>query len=83
MLWLSLVPGEVKLLSVWSIYFASDAVEGAVPAEITGVDISQELKEKAYRIFTVGPSVERDFWEKERSQMTINRGPCSSPSSLS
>lgn len=29
----------------------------------------------------IGPSVERNFWKKERSEMKINRRPCSSTSS--
>lgn len=66
--------------SFGNIYFASDAVEGAVPAEIIS-GMPQELKEKASRVFTIGPSVKRDFWKKERSEMKINRGPCSSTSS--
>lgn len=68
------------IFSFGNIYFASDAVEGAVPAEIIS-DIPQQLKEKAAGIFTIGPSAERDFWKKERSEMKINRGPCSSISS--
>ncbi|RJE24004.1 hypothetical protein PHISCL_03659 [Aspergillus sclerotialis] len=74
---------EAKLSSLsfshyGSIYFASDSVEGAVPAQIIG-DVSPELKEKIARTFTIGPSVDRSFWNKERSTMNISRGPCSSP----
>lgn len=42
------------IFSFGDIYFASDAVKGAVPAEIIS-DIPQELKEKAAGIFTIGP----------------------------
>lgn len=68
------------IFSFGNIYFASDAVKDAVPAEIIS-DIPQELKEKAAGIFTFGSSAERDFWKKERLDIKINRGPCSSISS--
>ena len=62
-------------ISYGSIYFASDAVDGAVPALITSV-IPPELKEQVSKKFTIGPTVERDFWKKERSSMDISRAPC-------
>ncbi|KAL4894696.1 hypothetical protein BDV59DRAFT_212029 [Aspergillus ambiguus] len=61
-----------------SIYFASDTVDSAVPAQITSVAPS-ELKELISKKFTIGPSVMRDFWKKERSVMDISRGPWLSP----
>ncbi|KAJ5156966.1 uncharacterized protein N7482_008066 [Penicillium canariense] len=74
---------ESKMLSVsfshfGSIYFASDAVEGAVPAQVTS-EASPELKEKIYEKFSIGPTVDRDFWHKQRSSMDISRGPWSIP----
>lgn len=62
-------------ISYGNIYFASDAVKGAVPAEIVS-DVPLELKEKVSKTFTIGPSVDRGFWNKERSTMNIDRGPC-------
>lgn len=61
--------------SCGSIYFATDAVAGAVPAQITN-DIPTELKDQVSKTFTIGPTVDRDFWNKERSTMDISRGPC-------
>ncbi|OJJ65712.1 hypothetical protein ASPBRDRAFT_139524 [Aspergillus brasiliensis CBS 101740] len=61
-----------------SIYFANDLVEGAVPAEITS-DVSSELKEAVAKQFTIGPSADRSFWNKERSMMDISRGPWQTP----
>ncbi|PYH90164.1 hypothetical protein BO71DRAFT_487355 [Aspergillus ellipticus CBS 707.79] len=61
--------------SYGSIYFASDAVEGAVPASIIS-DCDLELKEELAKTFTIGPSVDRGFWNKESSAMDIARGPC-------
>ncbi|KAJ5226519.1 hypothetical protein N7468_007744 [Penicillium chermesinum] len=74
---------ETKMLSVsfshyGSIYFASDAIDGAVPAQITSV-VSNDIKEQVSKKFTIGPTVQRDFWKKERSTMNISRGPWSSP----
>ncbi|KAJ5084172.1 hypothetical protein NUU61_008751 [Penicillium alfredii] len=74
---------ETKMLSIsfshyGGIYFASDAVEGAVPAQIT-TEVPAEFKEQVSKTFTVGPTTSRDFWNKERSMMNLSRGPRSSP----
>jgi hypothetical protein len=61
--------------SYGNIYFASDTVKGAIPAEMIN-DAPTELKEKVSKRFTIGPSVERGFWNKERSTIDIDRGPC-------
>ncbi|KAI9376025.1 kinase-like domain-containing protein [Aspergillus egyptiacus] len=73
---------EAKMVSVslshyGSIYFAKDCVEGAVPAQITRKALDT-LKDHVAKTFTIGPTVERDFWKKERSNMDISRGPWSS-----
>lgn len=65
----------VYAISYGSIYFASDAVEGAVPAQIT-TEAPAEFKEQVSKTFTVGPTTNRDFWNKERSMMNLSRGPC-------
>ncbi|OKP10478.1 Altered inheritance of mitochondria protein 9, mitochondrial [Penicillium subrubescens] len=75
---------ESKMLSVsfshyGSIYFASDAVEGAVPAKLTN-EAPSELKEHIYKTFSIGPTVDRGFWKRERASMDISRGPWSTPS---
>ncbi|KAJ0417136.1 hypothetical protein BJY00DRAFT_303689 [Aspergillus carlsbadensis] len=56
----------------------TDCVEGAVPAQITSKALDT-LKDHVAKTFTIGPTVERDFWKKERSTMDISRGPWSSP----
>jgi hypothetical protein len=50
-------------------------VDGAVPVQITS-DTPAELKNQALKTFTIGPTVDRDFWSKECSDMDISRGPC-------
>ncbi|KAJ9196650.1 hypothetical protein DTO164E3_6180 [Paecilomyces variotii] len=62
--------------SYGSIYFASSAIKGSVPAEITS-DTPVGLKDKVSETFTIGPSVGRGFWRGERSAMDIDRGPWS------
>lgn len=62
-------------VSFGSIYFASEAVESAVPAMLTNA-ASSELKERVRKRFSIGPTVDRSFWKKERSSMQIPRGPC-------
>jgi hypothetical protein len=65
----------IQPISYGSIYFASDAVEGAVPAQITN-HVAAELKDYMSKTFAVGPSVDRELWNRERSTMEISRGPC-------
>ncbi|KAI2729559.1 hypothetical protein DTO027I6_1568 [Penicillium roqueforti] len=52
--------------SALAAYIASDAVEGAVPAMLTS-GVSSELKERVYKKFSIGPTVDRSFLNKERS----------------
>lgn len=44
-------------------------------AEAIG-DVSTEVKNSIAQRFVIGPTVERGFWSKERSDMDIDRGPC-------
>ncbi|RAH44731.1 uncharacterized protein BO95DRAFT_464731 [Aspergillus brunneoviolaceus CBS 621.78] len=71
---------ESKMLAVsfGSIYSASEAVESAVPALLTNA-ASSELKERVRKRFSIGPTVDRSFWKKERSSMQIPRGPWRTP----
>ncbi|KAH7370626.1 kinase-like domain-containing protein [Rhexocercosporidium sp. MPI-PUGE-AT-0058] len=78
-----LVEIEQKLLSVsftryGNIYFASDAFPGCEAAKVVG-DISAEVKGDVEKRFTIGPVVDRDFWNGERASMAIDRGPWESP----
>ncbi|MCJ1357536.1 MAG: Phosphotransferase enzyme [Icmadophila ericetorum] len=78
-----LVEIEKKLLSVsftryGNIYFASDSFPGCEAAKVVG-DISAELKRVVEERFTIGPVVDRDFWNGKRASMAIDRGPWESP----
>jgi len=39
-------------------------------------DIPAELKRVVEERFTIGPVVDRDFWNGKRVSMAIDRGPC-------
>ncbi|EEQ34143.1 Phosphotransferase enzyme [Microsporum canis] len=70
---------EQKLLSVTfnlygSLYFAKDTFPGCQTAEISG-DIAQEIKDDVNIRFIIGPSAQREFWQKERAEMSLDRGP--------
>ena len=61
--------------SYGNLYYSSEAISGAVVAEVMN-DTSPEVKSEVEKRFSIGPVVERDFWTKERSVMDIDRGPC-------
>jgi len=46
-----------------------------VPAEVVG-DASPKVKKDVSTRFTIGPTIEKEFWSKERSEMNIDQGPC-------
>ncbi|MCJ1478981.1 Phosphotransferase enzyme [Lambiella insularis] len=78
-----LVEIEKKLLSVsftryGNIYFASDAFPDCEPAKVVG-NISAELKGVVEKRFTIGPVVDRDFWNGKRASMAIDKGSWKSP----
>lgn len=39
-------------------------------------DIPAELKKDVEKRFTIGPVVDRDFWNGKRASIAIDRGPC-------
>ncbi|KMP06014.1 hypothetical protein CIRG_05695 [Coccidioides immitis RMSCC 2394] len=70
---------EQKLLSVsfsllGSLYFAEDSFPGCEAAEVSS-DVPIDLKDDVRRRFVIGPTALREFWENERSQLSIDRGP--------
>ncbi|RAH43212.1 phosphotransferase family protein [Aspergillus brunneoviolaceus CBS 621.78] len=79
----SLVALQKKLFSValncyGSLYYATENIPGALPAQLVG-DIPEKIQEQVATRFVVGPVTEHDFWTKERAQMTIDRGPWMQP----
>ncbi|EFR00635.1 phosphotransferase enzyme family protein [Nannizzia gypsea CBS 118893] len=75
---------EQKLLSVTfdlygSLYFAKDTFPGCQPAKISG-DITEETKDAVRSQYVIGPTSHREFWEKERAVMSLDRGPWKSAS---
>ena len=61
--------------SLGSIYFARDEFPGCKPAEVVG-EVPTEIRDEVKTRFVIGPTAQREFWEKERSHMLIDRGPC-------
>ncbi|EZF73891.1 hypothetical protein H105_04230 [Trichophyton soudanense CBS 452.61] len=67
-----------KLLSVTfghygSLYFSKDAFPGCQPADISG-DVAQGIEDEVRKHFVIGPTTRREFWEKERALMDLDRG---------
>ncbi|KAK2789050.1 Phosphotransferase enzyme [Onygenales sp. PD_12] len=82
-----LVSIHKKLLSVsfaryGSLYFSSDSIKGAVPAEIKGL-VSLEVQKHVRDKFVIGPTTGRDFWYKQRAGMDLDRGPWCTPEEYS
>ncbi|PTU21289.1 hypothetical protein P175DRAFT_0459676 [Aspergillus ochraceoroseus IBT 24754] len=74
---------EKKMISVsfnsyGNIYYATEAIQGAVRAEVFG-DVTPEVKKTVLNRFVIGPVVERGYWNKERAMMDIDRGPWKQP----
>ncbi|KAF2672503.1 phosphotransferase enzyme family protein [Microthyrium microscopicum] len=72
---------ETKFLSIsfaqsGALFYAKD-MPNCTPAEING-EVSQVVKDDIRRRFVLGPTVEREFWEEERAQMDLDRGPWTS-----
>lgn len=57
-----------------AIFYAKD-MPNCAPAEIRG-EVSLAVREDVRRRFVIGPTVEREFWEDERAQMSLDRDPC-------
>jgi hypothetical protein len=57
-----------------SLYFTESGIPRCEPAIIT--DGPPEVSDHIRSRFCIGPTVQREFWEKERSQMHEYQGPC-------
>lgn len=58
------------------LYFSKDAPPGSHPAVVSGDNILREKRENVADRFAIGPMVHTNFWNKERADMDIDRGPC-------
>lgn len=56
-----------------NLYFATDAFPGC---EKAGVVSDTPLKTEVEWRYVIGPVVDRDFYNQERANMDIPRGPC-------
>ena len=69
---------EIRLIqwnSYGSLYYATDAFHGCEKAQVYG-DVEKSQKEEIERRFVIGPVFHTGFWEKSRSEMDVDRGPC-------
>lgn len=64
-----------------SLYFAGEAIDGSVVAEVIG-DVSDEVRTDVTTRFVIGPTTKKSFWSDERLSMNIDRGPCKLPASF-
>ncbi|KKY20022.1 putative phosphotransferase enzyme family protein [Phaeomoniella chlamydospora] len=74
-----LVGIEKKLLSLsfsryGNLFFAKNAFEGCEKVDVSG-NLPESRRLDASNRFVIGPVVDRDFWNEERSIMKIDRGP--------
>ncbi|KAH7377624.1 kinase-like domain-containing protein [Pyrenochaeta sp. MPI-SDFR-AT-0127] len=60
------------------LYFANDGFPGCEKAELTG-EAAHSLKREVGSRFVIGPVVDRDFLDRERASMDIDRGPWKRP----
>lgn len=60
-----------------NIYFKEDSFPGCETARVCD-DVPDETALQIKQKFTIGPAVAPGFWEAERANMTIDRGPCKS-----
>lgn len=67
---------QISISRSGAIYYAKD-MPTCAHLEITG-KVSAAVREDVLHRFVIGPTIEREFWQKESTQMPIDRGPCKS-----
>ena len=77
----SLVEIERRLASATFAGYGSLYHKNAIPSS-TSMAALVEMGEGATREFVLGPTTERSFWEDEKCELDIDRGPCMSTSLL-
>lgn len=58
------------------LFYSKDAATGFHPAIVEGDGFSNKFKNNIAEKFSIGPMVDTAFWSKDRSDMDIDRGPC-------
>ncbi|KAL4877121.1 kinase-like domain-containing protein [Aspergillus karnatakaensis] len=64
---------SVAFSSYGNLYYARENVPGASTAEVVG-DLPANVKDLVRRRFAIGPVADREYWNKERALMNIDRG---------
>jgi hypothetical protein len=65
----------IKVHRYGALYYKKDSFPGCETAQVTA-SIMDSLRADVEKRFVIGPTVEREFWEKQRADMAIDRGPC-------
>ncbi|KAF2463332.1 uncharacterized protein BDR25DRAFT_329731 [Lindgomyces ingoldianus] len=60
-----------------ALYYKKDSFPGCETAQVTA-SVMENLRTDVAKRFVIGPTVEREFWEKQRANMAIDRGPWTS-----
>lgn len=71
----SLVEIERRLASTIFAGYGSLYHKDAIPSS-TSMTSLVEMDQEATREFVLGPTTERSFWEGEKRELEIDRGPC-------
>ncbi|KAF2476201.1 kinase-like protein [Lindgomyces ingoldianus] len=58
-----------------ALYYKKDSFPGCETAQVTA-SVMESLRTDVAKRFVIGPTVEREFWENQRANMAIDRGPC-------
>lgn len=69
----------MRLCRHGALYYKKDSFLGCETAQVTA-GVVDGLRTDVAERFVIGPTVEREFWEKQRADMAIDRGPCMSTS---
>ncbi|OAL66433.1 hypothetical protein A7C99_1819 [Trichophyton rubrum] len=72
-------PRYTTMSEVVTMEFVQNAFPGCQPADISG-DVAQGIEDEVRKHFVIGPTTRREFWEKERALMDLDRGPWKSAS---
>lgn len=65
----------IKVHRHGALYYKKDSFPGCETAQVTA-SIMDSLRADVEKRFVIGPTVEREFWEKQRADMAIDHGSC-------
>ena len=69
----------MKLRRHGALYYKEDSFPRCETTQVTA-SVRESLRTDVAKRFVIGPTVEREFWEKQRANIAIDRRPCMSAS---